>query len=143
MKMAYLWLKAFHVAAVVGWIGGMLVSSLYLSMLVTSSRPAAVAPPMIEIVRACDRKVTTPAMLLAWALGMTMAVQAGWFSSRWLVVKLALVVGLSALHGAQSGMLRRMARVANRSPPGVLRYSAPAIVVAIAAIAVLAVVKPF
>jgi protoporphyrinogen IX oxidase len=142
--MGYLWLKAFHVAAVIGWIGGMLVSSLYLSMLVTSSRPpAAAAPPMIEIVRAWDRKVTTPAMLLAWALGMTMAVQAGWFSSRWLMVKLALVVGLSALHGTQSGLLRRMARVANRSPAAVLRYSAPAILVAIAAIAVLAVVKPF
>lgn len=142
--MGYLWLKAFHVAAIVGWIGGMLVSSIYLSMLVTSSLPpAAEAPPMIEIVRAWDRKVTTPAMLLAWALGMTMAVQAGWFSSRWLMVKLALVFGLSALHGVQSGMLRRMTRSANRPPPAFLRYAAPAILVAIAATAVLAVVKPF
>jgi uncharacterized membrane protein len=142
--MGYLWLKALHVAAIVGWIGGMLVSSLYLSMLVTCSRPpAAGAPPMIEIVRAWDWKVTTPAMLLAWALGMTMAVQAGWFSSRWLMVKLALVFGLSALHGVQSGTLRRMARSANRSPPALLRYSAPAILVAIVVVAVLAVVKPF
>jgi hypothetical protein len=47
------------------------------------------------------------------------------------------------LHGAQSGVFRRTARGANRSPPAVLRYSAPAILVAIAAIAVLAVVKPF
>jgi uncharacterized membrane protein len=98
---------------------------------------------MIEIVRGWDRKVTTPAMLLVWALGMTMAVQAGWFSSRWLMIKLVLVFGLSALHGVQSGTLRRMARSANRSPPAHLRYAAPAILVAIAAIAVLAVVKPF
>jgi putative membrane protein len=98
---------------------------------------------MIEIVRAWDWKVTTPAMLLAWALGMTMAVQAGWFSSRWLMVKLVLVFGLSALHGVQSGMLRRMARGANRSPPAFLRHSASAILIAIAAIAILAVVKPF
>jgi uncharacterized membrane protein len=82
-------------------------------------------------------------MLLAWALGMTMAVQAGWFSSRWLMVKLVLVFGLSALHGVQSGMLQRMARSANRSPPAFLRYSAPAILVTIVAIAALAVVKPF
>ena len=98
---------------------------------------------MIEMVMAWDRKVTTPAMLLAWALGMTMAVQAGWFSSRWLMVKLVLVFGLSALHGVQSGTLRRMARGANRSPPGFLRHSASAILMAIAAIAALAVVKPF
>ncbi len=98
---------------------------------------------MIEIARAWDWKVTTPAMLLAWALGTTMAVQAGWFSARWLMVKLVLVFGLSALHGVQSGTLRRMARSANRSPPVSLRHSAPAILVAIAAIAALAVVKPF
>ncbi|HXQ07861.1 MAG TPA: CopD family protein [Bradyrhizobium sp.] len=141
--MGYLWLKAFHVAAVIGWIGGMLVSSLFIAMHFTSSRPLAAGESrMIEIVRAWDRKVTTPAMLLAWALGMTMAVQAGWFSSRWLMIKLVLVFGLSALHGVQSGTLRRMARGANRSPPAHLRYAASAILVAIAAIAVLAVVKP-
>ena len=141
--MGYLWLKAFHVAAVIGWIGGMLVSSLFI-VHVTSSRPLAAGESrMIEIVRAWDWKVTTPAMLLASALGMTMAVQAGWFSSRWLMIKLVLVFGLSALHGVQSGTLRRMARGANRSPPGFLRHSASAILMAIAAIAILAVVKPF
>jgi putative membrane protein len=142
--MGYLWLKAFHVAAVIGWIGGMLVSSVFIAMHVTSSRPPAAAEArMIEIARAWDRNVTTPAMLLAWALGMTMAVEAGWFSSRWLMVKLVLVFGLSALHGVQSGTLRRTARSANRSPPVSLRYAASAILVPIAAIAVLAVVKPF
>jgi protoporphyrinogen IX oxidase len=142
--MGYLWLKAFHVAAVIGWIGGMLVSSVFIAMLVTSSRPLAAGESrMIEMVRAWDRKVTTPAMLLAWALGMTMAVQAGWFSARWLMVKLVFAFGLSTLHGVQSGVLRRMARSANRPPPVSLRYAAPAILVAIAAIAALAVVKPF
>ena len=142
--MGYLWLKAFHVAAVIGWIGGMLVSSVFIAMHVTSSRPMAAGESrMIEIVRAWDWKVTTPAMLLAWPLGMTMAVQAGWFSSRWLMVKLVLVFGLSALHGVQSGVLRQMARSANRSSPAHLRYAAPAILVAIVAIAVLAAVKPF
>jgi uncharacterized membrane protein len=142
--MGYLWLKAFHVAAVIGWIGGMSVSSVFIAVHVASSRPLAAGESrMIEIVRARDWKVTTPAMLLAWALGMTMAVQAGWFSSRWLMVKLVLVFGLSALHGVQSGMLRRMARGANRSPPAFVRHSASAVLMAIAAIAILAVVKPF
>jgi putative membrane protein len=142
--MGYLWFKAFHVAAAVGWIGGMLVSSLFISMLVSSSRPPAAGKTwMIEIVRSWEQKVTTPAMLLVWAFGITMAVEAGWFSSRWLMIKLVFVFGLSALHGVQSGVLRRMAQGADRPPPVSLRYSAPAILVAIAAIAVLAVVKPF
>ena len=142
--MGYLWLKAFHAAAVIGWIGGMLASSLVMAMLVTSSRPPAAAESrMIGMMRAWDGKVTTPAMLMAWALGMTMAVQAGWLSSRWLMIKLVLVFGLSSLHGMQSGMLRRLARGANCSPSVHLRYAAPAILAAIAAIAVLVVIKPF
>jgi uncharacterized membrane protein len=142
--MGYLWLKAFHVAAIVGWIGGMFVSTLFISMLVASSRPPAAGEAwMIQFVRSWEQKVTTPAMLLVWASGMTMAVEAGWFSSRWLMIKLIFVFGLSALHGVQSGVLRRMAQGANRPPPVSLRYSAPAILVAIAAIASLAVVKPF
>jgi putative membrane protein len=142
--MGYLWLKALHVAAVVGWIGGMLVSSLFISIFVSSSQPPAAGKAwMIGIVRSWEQKVTTPAMLLVWASGMTMAVEAGWFSSRWLMIKLVFVFGLSALHGVQSGVLLRMAQAANRPPPVSLRYSAPAILVAIAAIAVLAVVKPF
>jgi len=142
--MGYLWLKAFHVAAVIGWIGGMSVSSVFIAVHVASSRPLAAGESrMIEIARAWGWKVTTSAMLLTWALGMAMAVQAGWFSSRWLMVKLVLVFGLSALHGVQSGMLRRMARGANRSPPAFVRHSASAVLMAIAAIAILAVVKPF
>jgi uncharacterized membrane protein len=42
--MGYLWLKAFHVAAVIGWIGGMSVSSLFIAMHVTSPRPLQACP---------------------------------------------------------------------------------------------------
>lgn len=48
----YLWLKAFHVASVVTWIGGMLVLSLILSDLSTNafSRSSYVCG-MIDTVR--------------------------------------------------------------------------------------------
>jgi len=142
--MGYLWLKAFHVAAVIGWIGGMLASSLFMAVAGTASQPPAAAESrMIGMLRAWDRNVTTPAMLTAWALGVTMAVQAGWLSSRWLMIKLVLVFGLSSLHGVQSGKLRRMARGASRLPSVHLGYAAPAILAAMAAIAVLVVLKPF
>jgi uncharacterized membrane protein len=53
--MGYLWLKAFHVAAVIGWIGGMSVSSVFIAVHVASSRPLAAGESrMIEIVRARD-----------------------------------------------------------------------------------------
>jgi protoporphyrinogen IX oxidase len=142
--MEYPWLKAFHVAAVIGWIGGLLVSSLVMSMLVTSSLSLdSWARQAIERVREWDRKVTMPAMLLAWMLGIAMAVQAGWFSSRWLMIKLVLVVGLSALHGVQSGLLRRVADDLHHPIPVMLRFSAPVTLATMTAIAILAVTKPF
>jgi putative membrane protein len=142
--MEYPWLKAFHVAAVIGWIGGLLVSSLVMSMLITSSLPLdSWARQAIESVREWDRKVTMPAMLLAWMLGIPMAVQAGWFSARWLMIKLVLVVGLSALHGVQSGLLRRVADDPHQPVPVMLRFSAPVTLATMTAIAILAVTKPF
>jgi uncharacterized membrane protein len=142
--LGYLWLKALHVAAALTWIGGLFAASLTLRGL---SAPAGSRAPgeqrMIEGVRRWDRCATTPAMLLLWGLGMTMAVEAGWFAAPWLMIKLAFVLGLSALHAALSGTLRRVARRADRRPPAFLRYAAPAIVASVLAIAILAVVKPF
>ncbi|MGB6231670.1 MAG: hypothetical protein WBF53_16255 [Litorimonas sp.] len=57
--------------------------------------------------KAYDRAVTTPAMILALALGITLGVLGGWFSSAWLGAKILLVIGLSGLHGALTGRLRR------------------------------------
>jgi len=71
-----------------------------------------------------------------------MAMQAGWFASPWLMIKLALVGALSALHGLVSGMLRRLGVSADH-PPAALRYAAPATILGVVMIAILAVAKPF
>ena len=102
----YLWLKAFHVAAMVVWIGGMLILALVHSLLRAQTPPAGPGP-LAEIAARWDTRVTTPAMLSTWALGVTLAVQSGWFGAPWLSIKLAIVGALSILHGIQSGTLRR------------------------------------
>ncbi len=81
-------------------------------------------------------------MLPVWGLGTVMAVQAGWFSSRWLMLKLVIVFALSALHGVQSGTLRRVSNAPGWKVPAILRYAAPLIVGAVLAIAILVVTKP-
>ncbi len=113
--MTYLLLKAGHVAAVLVWIGGMLV--------------AALAP-----VPRWDRLVTTPAMLLAFAFGLAVAMTGGWFPQAWLIGKLAVVLALAALHGVLSGRQRR-----GLAPP---RYAAPLIVLGVTVIVGLAAIKP-
>lgn len=142
--MDYLWLKALHIVAVTTWIGGMLAAAV--TMTVAGSKAADEAAgrsAILNAMRRWDRRATAPAMLIVWALGLTLALQGGWFTAPWLMVKLALVVLLSALHGMLSGTLRRLARADGSSPPAVLRHAPVGIVVAILAVVILVVVKPF
>lgn len=140
----FLWIKALHVAAVVAWVGGLLVLSLVLGSLATAPVPNLPQERRLMIaVGRWDRAVTTPAMMLAWVLGIAMALHAGWFSSPWLVIKLVLVVALSALHGVMAGTLRRMSEDHVRRPAAGLRFAGGATVIATTAIALLVVVKPF
>ncbi|MFM2085688.1 MAG: hypothetical protein RLZZ237_557 [Pseudomonadota bacterium] len=134
--MDYLLLRALHIAAVATWIGGMLAVACALAC---RSEPMA---PLLGRLSVWDRRVTTPAMLLAWILGLVLASTGGWFPQAWLIAKLVLVLCLSALHG----ML--VARLRNRSPnqkgqTWLGRFGVPAaILVATVIITVLVIVKP-
>ena len=131
---SYAWLKALHVAAAVTFAAGVLGAAVFL---------AAAQPGQAETARAIhrwDRTVTTPAMLLVWTLGLTLALIGGWFHDGWLFAKLMFVVALSGVHGVQSAKLRRLAGgvAAGGSP----RLVAPLVIGVMVAIAILAVVKP-
>ncbi|NYE24600.1 CopD family protein [Pigmentiphaga litoralis] len=132
---SYVWLKAFHVASALVFVGGLVGTSVFIrSVLFTSEAASAMA----ETVRRWDRRVTLPAMLLAWGFGIALAFLGGWTGTLWLPAKAALVVVLSAVHGIQAGQLRR---IVNRIP-GRAGRTGPLIVCALIAIAILAVVKP-
>lgn len=142
--MIYLWIKSFHIVAVIVWIGGMLVSAVLLAAL-RSVAPLLIAEVQqaIDAARRWDARVTAPAMLLTWILGLALAVTGGWFPSRWLFAKLALVLLLSGLHGVLAGSLRRSALRPDATVPGFARHAPAAIVAAVTPIVVLVVIKPF
>ncbi len=130
----YMWLKALHVAAAFTFFAGVLGAAVFLAGADADSAGA------LRAMRRWDQHVTTPAMLLVWALGLTLALSGGWFKAPWLIVKLGFVVALSALHGMQSAKLRRMA--GNGVAPAPSRFAAPLAIAVILVIAVLAVLKP-
>lgn len=138
---AYPWLKGLHVAAAITFVGGVLATTVALSTLSGDGDLSLEQRRMIGGLRLWDARLTTPAMLVVWALGLTLALSAGWFRSGWLPVKLVFVVLTSVVHGMQSGSLRRLAggkaRVRSQQPAALV------ILVSAALIAVLAVVKPF
>src|SRR5215470_7691516 len=94
------------------------------------------------------RIIINPAMAATWLLGLWLAWHGpdsryGWFASGWLSTKLALVVALSALHGACARWVKDFAADRNRHSQKFYRIinEIPAILMAV--IVILAVMKPF
>ena len=131
----YPWLKALHVASALVFVGGVIGVAVFLA---AASADFANAP-LAQRIRRWDQAVTTPAMLLVWAFGLTLALSGGWMSGGWLQAKLVLVVIVSAIHGMQSGRLRRLSGGSATKPLAL----PPFILGCVIGIAILAVVKPF
>ena len=142
--MDYLWLKALHIVAVVTWVGGMLAVTVAAAAVsgARAQHEIASRAAFLAHVSQWDRRVTTPAMLLVWMLGLALALTGDWFPQTWLVAKLAMVLLLSALHGFLSGNLRRLS-LSGQPGASASRNAAAAIVGAVLIIVVLVVVKPF
>lgn len=95
---AYLWIKAVHVIAIISWMAGL----LYLPRLFvyhTTVKPRSETSETFKIMeRRLIKAIMTPAMVVAWVLGLIMAVDGGLFSQGWFHVKLACVVAMTIAH---------------------------------------------
>ncbi|WP_372353403.1 CopD family protein [Rhizobium sp. BT-175] len=138
--MVYVWIKALHVAVVLVWAGGLLAQSMVLSSL--SRSPSDQSTLLANRLRRWDSRVTSPALLLVWTLGISLAVLGQSFGEAWLMFKLGLVIFLSGLHGIKAGILRG-AVVSGKAPPSWTRWSPVVSSAALGVIAILAVAKPF
>ena len=141
--MLYLFIKAFHLAAVVTWIGGMLTLSLLLGSLASTALPREASERRwLAAIYRWDRWVTTPALGLVWLLGITLVVLSGWYNAPWLWAKVVLVSLLSGLHGNQSATLRRILSDLARQSPAYMRRTAGLTLVTITVIIFLVILKP-
>jgi uncharacterized membrane protein len=107
--MIYLAIKTLHILCILLWISGMTmqVLSLYVGKLL----PGALLPQEIARLRCLiryDRLIVAPAMFIAIGTGLFMASNAGWFHYTWLQVKIPLILLLTAIHGINSGKIKRM-----------------------------------
>ena len=137
--MIYPWFKAAHIFAMVLWMSGMVVVGLALAHAATVAQRDNRA---LTALRRWDRLVTSPSMLVVWLLGLIMAQSADWWTSGWLQIKLALVFILSGVHGVLAGRLRRLVDTPEGTLPRRISLFVPAILCLLAAVILLAVVKP-
>jgi putative membrane protein len=143
MSGLYLWIKALHVVAIIAWMAAM----LYLPRLFVYHSAAAAGSDTSETFKVMERRllkaIMTPAMIIAWATGLWLAWDGGWLRAGWLHGKLALVLVLSGLHGYFAGAVRRFAGDARPLSSTTWRVVNEVPTLAMIAIVVLVIVKPF
>jgi len=93
----YLWIKAFHVMAVISWMAGL----FYLPRLFVYHATAGNEGPVHETLKVMEfklyRYIMVNAMWATWLAGLILAWIIG-FSGLWLWIKLLLVLAMSGFH---------------------------------------------
>ncbi|TCV96629.1 CopD family protein [Biostraticola tofi] len=141
--MTYMLIKALHIVVMTLWIGGMLI--LAVAMTAWQKAPAAgmaSSVRLLEAISGWNRKVTLPAMILTWITGVALTMMGNWPPSASLLLKGVFVLGLSALHGMQSGAMRRSLAQNTLIAPAILRHAAAFTLIALLASVVLVELKP-
>jgi putative membrane protein len=143
LLLTYAWIKAGHVIFVMFWIAGLFMLPRYY---VYHQEAPAGSP---EERRWIDREkklrsiIITPAMLLVWVFGLTLAWISGAWAETWLQLKLLLVIGLSAYHGWLIGYGRKLERGERSMSGKALRIANEVPGLATVLIVILVIVKPF
>jgi len=103
MSANYLWIKAFHVIAVIAWYAGLFyIFRLYVYHVQKRAEPSVVAT--LEVMeRRLLRGIMMPAMLVSILLGATMLyLQPALLRMPWMHMKLGAIVFLLGYHGFAS-----------------------------------------
>ncbi|MBM3607037.1 MAG: protoporphyrinogen oxidase HemJ [Alphaproteobacteria bacterium] len=94
----YLWIKVLHVLAIISWMAGLLYLPRLFVYHAGESKGGATSN-LFEIMEyRLLRFIMNPAMIVAWASGLWLAYQAGYFLRGWFLVKLGFVVAMTAFH---------------------------------------------
>ena len=142
----YIWLKVLHIVSVVAWMAGL----LYLPRLYVyhcAAEPGSEQAETFEIMeRRLLRAIMHPAMVLSLASGGALLSQSGvvdWSGDIWIYVKLAFVAFLVVLHHYMGRWRRDFAAGNNRHDARFYKSMNELPTLALVAIVIFVVVKPF
>ncbi|MCK9389476.1 MAG: CopD family protein [Sulfuritalea sp.] len=137
-----LWVKSFHIVFVVSWFAGLFyLPRIFVNLAMVPADSPAERERLLLMARKLYRFVT-PIAALAIGLGLWLWFGYG-FTGGWLHVKTGLVVGLIAYHFWCGKLLGEFARGESTRNHVWFRFFNEAPVLALIAICILAVVKPF
>ena len=141
----YLWIKAFHVIALIAWMAGMLyLPRLFVYHAALPAGPASDAQSATFKVmeRRLLKAIMNPAMIVTWVLGLTLAWTSGAYAATWLQAKFVLVLAMSGIHGWLGRMVKDFAADRNTRGHRFYRVLNEVPTLLMIAIVILVVVKP-
>ncbi|WP_421622111.1 protoporphyrinogen oxidase HemJ [Alkalilimnicola ehrlichii] len=141
--MMYLWVKAFHIIAVVTWFAALFyLPRLYVYHAMAEDRTGIARFKVME--RKLYRGIMTPSAIVAVGLGIWLLILIpGWLSQGWMHAKLVLVALLIGYHVYCGHLLKQFRDDRNTRSHRWYRVFNELPVLVLIAVVVLAVVKPF
>jgi putative membrane protein len=145
LAIAYTWIKALHIISVVAWMAGL----LYLPRLFVYHAEAPVGSDRAEVLKIMERRllrgIMLPAAIAVMFFGLLLAATPGvvdWHSG-WIWVKLVLVLGLAVFHLQLAQWHQQFVADLMPHTPRFFRIVNEVPTLALIAIVILVVVKPF
>jgi protoporphyrinogen IX oxidase len=137
------WIKSLHIVAVISWMAGM----LYLPRLFVyhaGTQPKSEASELFKVMeRRLLRGIMDPALVVVAASGLWLAWRENYLSAPWLHAKIALALGLVALHVFFALQARAFAQDRNTRTARFYRTVNEVPTVLLILIVLLVVIKPF
>jgi putative membrane protein len=97
---AYIWVLIIHILSIITWMAGL----FYLPRLFVYHAQANATGEPAETFKVMERRllkaIMNPSMIVAWVLGLALALHLGAFAQGWFHAKLLLVVIMTVLHMA-------------------------------------------
>ena len=141
--MLILWLKAFHLVAVISWLAGL----LYLPRLLVYHVDAPTGSDFSERLKIMERRllkvIMTPAMIATWILGLWLSFLLGVWFEPWFLFKFGFVVLLTFFHFFVSSCVRDFGSDSNVRSSRFYRVSNEVPTVLMILIIILVIVRPF
>jgi len=142
--MLYVWIKAAHIIFVIALMGGLLIYPRYKLHQIKSVPGEDLFEAMKDASDRLRKIILNPSLILVWVLGLTMlAMNTDLLSSVWIYLKLALVLGLSGLHGYFIGMGKKIDAGGRPISVRTLKMLNELPFIIMIAVVILAIVKPF
>lgn len=139
----YLWMKAFHIMAVMAWLAGM----WYQPRLYIYHCEAEPGSQMSETFKVMERRllraIINPAMIASWISGVALVAHLDAWTEAWMVWKFVLLIGMQISHASYARWRRHFAEDANRHSHVYYRVQNEVPTVLMIGIVILVVVRPF